>query len=186
MSAALDILNPDTSRRVLMVVANGTTSPVTNWPIGSWWAELTHPYWVFVENGSEVDIASPDGGTLVADAWSDPRDESKYSAHDLISLGFISSPEHATLIENTPSIDGIETAKYDAIFLVGGQSPTVTFYDNEPVHRLIAAFYEAGKVTSVVRHATCVLPKTRLSDGSLLVDGKTWTGFANTTGKVRR
>ena len=34
-------------------------------------------------------------------------------------------------------------------------------------------------MVSIVCHATCVLLKTRLSDGSLLVDGKTWTGFAD-------
>jgi putative intracellular protease/amidase len=34
-------------------------------------------------------------------------------------------------------------------------------------------------VTAVICHATCVLLRTRLSDGSLLVAGKTWTGFAN-------
>ena len=41
------------------------------------------------------------------------------------------------------------------------------------------AFYEAGKVTAVICHATCMLLKARLSDGRLLVEGKTWTGFAN-------
>jgi putative intracellular protease/amidase len=38
---------------------------------------------------------------------------------------------------------------------------------------------EAGKITAVVCHATCILLKTRLSTGDLLVTGKTWTGFAN-------
>jgi putative intracellular protease/amidase len=47
------------------------------------------------------------------------------------------------------------------------------------VHALVASCYEAGKVTAVICHAVCVLLKTRLSDGRLLVDGKTWTGFAN-------
>ena len=28
-------------------------------------------------------------------------------------------------------------------------------------------------------HATCILLRTRLSNGELLVTGKTWTGFAN-------
>ena len=51
-----------------------------------------HPYWELTERGYRVDIASPDGGALQGDKWSDPRDESKYSAFDLISLGFISSP----------------------------------------------------------------------------------------------
>ena len=55
-----------------------------------------HPYWEFAEHGYHVDIYSPDGGKLVADSWSDPRDESKYSATDLISLGFMfSGAQHA-------------------------------------------------------------------------------------------
>ena len=32
---------------------------------------------------------------------------------------------------------------------------------------------------AVVCHATCALLETQLSDGRLLVEGKTWTGFAN-------
>jgi len=54
-----------------------------------------------------------------------------------------------------------------------------TFVDDQRVHRLVAAFYEAGKPTAVVCHATCVLLKATTSDGRLLVNGKTWTGFAN-------
>jgi putative intracellular protease/amidase len=54
-----------------------------------------------------------------------------------------------------------------------------TFFGDERVHALVASFYEEGKVTAVICHATCVLLKTRLSDGRLLVEGKTWTGFAN-------
>ena len=33
-------------------------------------------------------------------------------------------------------------------------------------------------MTAVLCHATCLLLKAKL-DGKLLVDGKTWTGFAN-------
>jgi putative intracellular protease/amidase len=58
-----------------------------------------------------------------------------------------------------------------------------TFYDNERVHKLVGDFYEAGKPTAVICHATCVLLKARLSNGRLLVDGKTWTGFADSEEK---
>src|SRR5919197_141428 len=54
-----------------------------------------------------------------------------------------------------------------------------TFFNDERVHAKLASFYESGKVAAVICHATCVLLKARLADGSLLVDGKTWTGFAN-------
>ncbi|MEO0558768.1 MAG: type 1 glutamine amidotransferase domain-containing protein [Bacteroidota bacterium] len=180
MSAALDVLDPEDPRRVLMVVANASTSPVTGWPVGFWWAELTHPYWVFTEHGYEVDIASPDGGALVADSWSDPEDESGYSAHDLISLGFKHSPSHAALVADTPALDTVDLNAYDAVFFVGGQSPMVTFAGNEALQACLARAYEAGKVVAVVCHATCLLLETTLSDGSLLVNGKTWTGFADT------
>ena len=53
-----------------------------------------------------------------------------------------------------------------------------TYYNDERVHALAAQSYKAGKVTAVLCHATCILLKTKL-DGKLLVDGKTWTGFAN-------
>jgi hypothetical protein len=36
-----------------------------------------------------VTIVSPKGGKCQLDAWSDPRDPSGYSAHDLISMGFM-------------------------------------------------------------------------------------------------
>lgn len=179
MSANIDVLNPKKPKRVLILASNPAVSKVTGWPIGFWWAELTHPYWEFVEKGYQVEIASPDGGDLQWDSWSDPRDESGYSAHDLISLGFINSPHHFAIIKNTKKLAQVKAADYDALFLVGGQAPMYTFYTDERVHKFVANFYEAGKVTAIVCHAACVLLKAKLSNGKLLVDGKTWTGFAN-------
>lgn len=62
ISATIDVHGP--AKRVLMVLSNPSTSEQTGWPIGFWWAELTHPYWEFTEAGYEVTIASPDGGAL--------------------------------------------------------------------------------------------------------------------------
>jgi putative intracellular protease/amidase len=179
MAAAIDVLDPTKRKRVLIVASNPTVSERTGWPVGFWWSELTHPYWELSQHGYEIDIASPDGGALEADSWSDPRDRSGYSAHDLISLGFINSPAHAKLVEESPSLADVEVGDYDAVLFVGGQAPMYTFFNDERVHYLVASFYEGGKVTAVVCHATCVLLKTRLSDGRLLAEGKTWTGFAN-------
>jgi hypothetical protein len=95
MGAAIDILNPEKPKHVTVVASNPATPKQTGWPIG--FCELTHPYWELREQGYQVDIYSPDGGKLVADSWCDPRDESKYSATDLISVGFICSPEHSKL-----------------------------------------------------------------------------------------
>lgn len=176
MSATIDTHSP---KRVLMIAANPATSPTTGWPIGFWWAELTHPYWAFSEAGYAIDIVSPKGGDLVADGYSDPEDASGYSAHDLVSLGFKKSAAHAALLQGTRSIADVSLDDYDAIFVAGGQSPMVTMIDDQVLHGFIAKAYEAGKVVAIVCHGTCVLLKTRLSNGDLLVKGKTWTGFAN-------
>lgn len=179
MSGNVNVSRPGQPRRVLMVAANPGVSPVTGWPVGFWWAELTHPYWAFTECGYEVTIASPAGGALVADAWSDPRDASGYSADDLISLGFIHSPKHAAVLDETPAIADLRGSDYDAVFVIGGQSPMVTMVDDSALHGFLAGYYESGGVLCVVCHATAVLLRTRLSDGHLLVEGRTWTGFAD-------
>lgn len=179
MSANPNLTRPDQPRRILIVAANPGLSPVTGWPVGFWWAELTHPWWAFVEAGYQVEIRSPDGGALQADGYSDPEDASGYSAHDVLSLGFKHSAAHRVLIEDTRSVDDVDPSAYDALFVAGGQSPMITFRGNTKVQRLVSSFYEAGKLTALVCHATCVLLETRLSTGELLVKGKTWTGFAN-------
>ena len=166
-------------KKVLLIASNSAVSPVTQWPVGFWWAELTHPYSAFVEAGYDVDIVSPDGGALHGDAYSDPEHESGYSADDLISLGFKKSPRHAVLLQDTRSIRAVDANAYDAVMIAGGQGPMVTMIDNTPLHDFVARAWEAGKIVCVICHATCVLLRVRLSDGDLLVKGKTWTGFAN-------
>lgn len=177
MTQAVDIHgNP---KKVLIVASNPATSSQTGWPIGFWWGELTHPWWAFSEAGYEITIASPEGGALVGDGFSDPEDDSGYSAHDLISLGFKKSPDHAALLDDTAAIADISVQDFDAVLFVGGQGPMYTFMGNDAVYALVRDFYEAGKVTAVICHATGILLEATASDGSLLVTGKTWTGFAN-------
>jgi putative intracellular protease/amidase len=179
MSGNLNITRPERKKRVLMIVANPAVSPTTGWPIGFWWAELTHPYLAFTEAGYEVEIRSPNGGALVADGYSDPEDPSGYSAHDFVSLGFKRSASHAPLLADTRDLGDVRPEDFDAVFLVGGQAPMVTFVDDARLHALLAAFHEAGRVVAAVCHATCALLRARLSSGELLVAGRTWTGFAD-------
>jgi putative intracellular protease/amidase len=176
MPATVDVLG---QKRILIVASNPTVSEKTGERAGFWWAEVTHSYWEFVSQGYNAVIASPDGGALEGDPWSDPRDKSGLMAEDILTLGFINSPEHTSLVQKTPALSEVSLDDFSGIFLAGGQGPMYTFVNDKRVHQLVVSCYELGKITAVVCHATCVLLKARLSSGDLLVKGKTWTGFAN-------
>ena len=161
------------------MLSNPAVSSTTGWPVGFWWSELSHPYFAFQEKGYEVDIFSPDGGKCEADAMSDPRHASGYSASDLISMGFLSTPKLAALIETTKKVAEIERARFDAIVVAGGQAPMFTFGKAAGLQKKFVEFYEAGKIAAVLCHGVAILRYTKLSNGEYLARGKTVTGFAN-------
>lgn len=162
-----------------MVAGSPTVSAQTQWPIGYWMAELTHPLRAFQEAGYEVELVSTAGGALQADGYSNPTDASGYSAHDVISLGYMQQPSFNEMVGNTKPLTAVQHEDYAAIFLVGGQSPMYTFKGNADLQKLFVSFYEAGKPAAAVCHSTTLLLEAKTSDGQLLVNGKTWTGFAN-------
>jgi putative intracellular protease/amidase len=166
-------------KRIALVISNPAVSTTTGWPVGFWWSELTHPYYAFTEKGYAVEIFSPDGGKCEADAMSDPRDRSGYSSSDLISMGFIATPQLARLVETTKPVSALAVADFDAIVVAGGQAPMFTVERAVNLQKTFAAFYEAGKIAAALCHGTAILRYAQLSNGDYLVKGKTITGFAN-------
>src|SRR5437764_12225534 len=111
------------------------------------------------------------------DSLSDPRDPSKWSADDLITMGFVNTPELMALLEDTPKLADLDLDDYDAIMAAGGQSPMFTFRENEDLKGAIVHFYESPKPTAIYCHGTAVLVDRKLSAGSYLRPGKAVTGF---------
>lgn len=165
--------------KILMVASSPSVSKQTGWPIGFWVAELTHPLHVFQEAGYEVELVSTEGGKLEMDGYSNPTDASGYSAHDVISLGYMQKSEFNQMLANTKKITDVNPADYEAVFLVGGQGPMYTFRGNKELEKLFVSFYESGKPAAAVCHSTTLLLEAKKSNGELLVNGKTWTGFAD-------
>lgn len=171
--------NAGNNGKVLMIASNPSVSKQTGWPIGVWYAELAHPYWVFSEAGYTVDIASIDGGEIKFDGFSDPEDASKYAAFDYISLGFKKDEAKMALTKNTIKLSTVDPGDYKAIFVCGGQGPMYTMYNNKEIQQFFAGFYLTGKPTAAICHGTCILLQTKLPNGKYLAEGKKWTGFAS-------
>lgn len=165
--------------KVLIVVANTAKSTTTGWPVGFWGAEFTHPYLEFTEAGYAVEVASPNGGKVELDGYSDPRDQSGYSKHDLITMGFINSPDLMKMWENTMPISQVKLEDYKALIVAGGQSPMFTFRSNSELQKLFMDFYNTGKPTAALCHGTALLLDLKDKNGKPLIKGRKMTGFAN-------
>jgi putative intracellular protease/amidase len=174
-----NLVDPRAARRIALVIANPAVSTTTGWPVGFWWSELTHPYHAFREAGYEVRVFSPQGGACAADAMSDPDDPSGYSRTDLISRGFIHTPELRALVDDTGKVADIDVGDFDAIVVAGGQSPMFTFEGATALHEVFSAFFEAGRVTAALCHGCAILAHARDRNGDFIARGRTVTGFAN-------
>lgn len=174
-----NVVNASARKRVALVIANSAVSTTTGWPLGFWWSELTHPYLAFEEAGYEVEVFSPAGGPCQADGMSDPNDASGYSRTDLVTQGFIHTPELKALVDDTRKAADMDVAAFHAIVVAGGQAPMFTFETATDLHTKFAAFFEAGKVAAALCHGCAILAYAKTSAGEYIAKGRTVTGFAN-------
>lgn len=167
------------SRHLLLVAANPSRSTTLGWPVGFWASEVVHPYDAFVRAGHRVTLASPDGGRIEPDAYSDPRDASGYSRDDTLSLAYLGRPDFVAQFERTPALAALRPADFDAILVAGGQSPMFTFRGHAALLATFRAFLDAGKPAAALCHGTCLLLDLKNADGSPWIRGRRLTGFAN-------
>ncbi len=166
-------------KKILIVLANPAISTTLGWPVGFWASELTHAWYEFTEAGYEVTLASPNGGKCELDAYSDPRDKSGYSAHDVLSMGYIATPALWSATETTAPLASLDLSAFDALYIAGGQAPMFTFRDNPTLTKAIRTFHDAGKIVSAVCHGVAALIDIRVADGTYLIANRQMTGFAN-------
>lgn len=157
------------SDRVLLVVSshgldNGKTRP------GFEMDELTQAYAVFAGNGLQVDIASPSGGSIVAD---------KYNPAKPYNSSFLADPKAVAKLNNSRAITSIGNEKYAAVFIIGGKGAMFDLPVNANLKTILAETYQAGGVIGAVCHGPAVLMNVPLKDGASLLEGRSVTGFSN-------
>ncbi|KAF9739326.1 hypothetical protein PMIN06_000982 [Paraphaeosphaeria minitans] len=158
--------------KVLFVLTSHNKLGNLDKPTGWYLPELAHPYHV-LHGKTDITVASPKGG----EAPLDPA--SVDAAKDAVSVAFLAN--HEAVWKTTRKLADFKgkAADFDALFYVGGHGPMFDLVDSATSQQLIREFWEAGKVVSAVCHAPAVFYDARLSDGSLLVEGKEVTAFTN-------
>jgi putative intracellular protease/amidase len=135
--------------KVLFVVSSSETA--------FWLSELTHPFWHLTERGIEIDIASPKGGKVVYDPYSDPYFKNSMEPDDLVSKGFLSDKTLVARLQTTLKLKDVNLDGYDAIHVAGGRGATFDLYPSDDVARALEHFWSRDKVVGAICHGAIAL-----------------------------
>ncbi len=135
--------------KVLFIISNSDTA--------FWLSEVTHPYWHLIERGVEVDFASPDGGKVVYDSYSDPYFAHSLEAEDIVSKGFLSDKNLVARFETTLKLSEVKLDEYDAGHVAGGRGATFDLFPNADVGKVLEHFWAKGQVVGAICHGSIAL-----------------------------
>lgn len=157
------------SDRVLLVVSSHGRDDGRAQP-GFEMDELSQAWLVFRANGMAVDIASPAGGSVVADEH-DPA--KPYNA------AFAADVEARDKLARTLPLSTAMAGQYGAIMVIGGKGAMFDLPFSQILQSLLVEVEARGGVAAAVCHGPAVFARIRNADGSLWVSGRRVTGFAD-------
>ena len=161
------------TKRILHVVTNVPNYAGSTTPTGLWLAELSHAYDEFDKRGYTQLIVSPLGGKCPLD----PR-SLKWPNFDKSARTWLSDEKKMKLLENTLKPEQVNADEIDVIYFTGGHAVMWDFLDNKEIQAITRTVFEQGGIVGSVCHGYCGLLNTRLSNGTLLVEGRNVTGFS--------
>lgn len=157
-------------KNILILLTNHATLGSTDEANGTYAPELTHALHEFKAAGFSYDFASITGGKAPIYGIEDNDDE----AH----LSIANDKEFLQQLENTKSIQDVDTASYDAVFYPGGFGLLSDLNTNLDAAKITATIYESGGLVGAVCHGPAGLLPVTLSNGKKLLSGKTVTAFS--------
>jgi putative intracellular protease/amidase len=145
-------------------------------PTGVFGSEMTHPYYVFLEAGMDVDLASIKGGEIPIDPTS-----FNFAVISDEDKRFKKDPIFQAKVKNSMKIDDVDFSQYDVVFLAGGWGAAYDLAQSEVLAKKISEAYYSEKQTLIgsVCHGALGLVNARDKDGNLLITGRRMTGVTN-------
>lgn len=135
--------------KVLFIISGSETA--------FWLSEVTHPYWHLIERGIEVDFASPKGGKVVYDAYSDPHFAQSLEAEDLVSKGYLSDKALVAKFDTTLKLADVDLNQYAAVHVAGGRGATFDLFPNNDVANTLEHFWAKDQVVGAICHGAIAL-----------------------------
>ncbi len=161
--------------KILMVLTSHSALGNTGKKTGFWIEEFAAPYYVFLDAGATITLASPKGGQPPIDPSSDtPENQTPATTR------FKADKDLQDLLGKTSLLSTLSSDDYDAIFFPGGHGPLWDLTTDADSIHLIEHFWSSKKPVVAVCHAPAVLLNVKDASGQPLVKGKKVTGFTNT------
>ena len=159
---------------ILVVLTSHDQLGDTGEATGFWLEELAAPYYVFVDAGAEVTLASPKGGAAPLDPKSSQPD-----AQTDATRRFEADAVAMQALANTRVLSTVSLDDYDAVFYPGGHGPLWDLAEDADSIALIERAIAGDKPVGAVCHAPAVLRHVKGPEGAPLVAGSAVTGFSN-------
>ena len=137
-------------------------------------SELTVPYYVFLDAGMQVDVASPRGGIIPIDPLS-MKGELRTPEDDRL----LADRDFRNQLMNSLAIADLDFAAYDIIYFAGGWGAAFDLGQSELLGRKVSDAYAAGRVIGGICHGGLGLLKGRTPKGDLIVKGRRVTAVTD-------
>lgn len=161
--------------KILMILTSHEKLGDTDKKTGFWLEEFTAPYYVLLDSGLEITLASPAGGQPPLDPQSDVP-----SAQTDTTERFKQDKVAQSALANTTKLADIYPERFDAVFYPGGHGPLWDLAENTDSQRIIETFMEENRPIAAVCHAPAIFKHTKRDDGKSVISGRRVTGFSNT------
>lgn len=161
------------NKKALIVVTSVEKYPEMERATGLWLGEAVHFYEKLTAEGFEIDFVSPRGGYTPLDPVS------LQSMVQPVDWKYYADKDFREKLANAMKPGEIKAEDYDVIYFAGGHGVVWDFPDNAELQEISRKIYENGGIVSSVCHGAVGLFNIKLSDGSLLINEKTLTGFSN-------
>ncbi len=159
--------------RALIVATNHGTLKVGK-PTGVFGSELTAPYYVFLDAGMDVDIASPLGGDIPFDPLS--FKPVIRSVHD---DRFLADDIAKQMVTHSLAMGDLDMTDYDIVFFAGGWGAAFDLGTSDVVGEQVTVAAAHGAILGGVCHGPLGLLKGRNDAGEALVKGRRITAVTD-------
>lgn len=157
--------------RILAVVSSAATFPDGVKKAGYELTELSRAYWVFVANGYEVDIASPEGGEPPMRLDQDDVTDADFA--------FLNDAAAMHKLQHSIALTDVDPAQYRAAYFVGGKGTMFDFPGNADIARIVRDIDQRGGVLGAVCHGPAAFIGLTHADGTAWLKSRRVTGFSN-------